>query len=91
MAIVLPLMGTALEMFEALDLFLILDPACFILLEDFAAPIFAVFSDIGRPLLVFGPGSVEVLDLESLEVNLPVESMTGSFVDPLENALTSGQ
>ena len=66
-------------------------PACFTLFKDLAAPVVAVFPDVGRPLFVFGPGIVEVLDVESLEVNLPVESMTGSFVDLLENALTSGQ
>ena len=66
-------------------------PACFILFKDLAAPVVAVFPDVGRPLFVLGPGIVEVLDLEGLEVDLPVEAMTGSRIDLLESAFTSGQ
>ena len=60
--------------------------AGFILLEDFAAHVVAVFSDIGRPLFVFGLSSFEVFDLEGPEVNLPVEALTGPRIDLLESA-----
>ena len=61
-------------------------PAGFILIKDLAAHIVAVFSDVARPLFVLGTSSLDVADLEGPEVGIPVEALTGSRIDLLENA-----